>query len=256
MPFQLPGQEEKRDYVHEQFERIAQRYDLTNDAISLGMHRSWKRLAVGMLLAQSERNGNGRANGSGGRYLDVCCGTGDLAISIARRLGKGGTVVGLDFSAAMLSVAKARAVRLQTNGIVAADLEWFEGDALDLPFDSHSFDGAIISFGLRNLTDLERGLAEMARVVKPGGAVINLDLGKPQGVVFPSAFRLFFRYIVPLIGQVLQNDRKAYTYLPESMNTYPSPDGISSLFESVGLADVTHIPLSGGSVALHKGTVA
>lgn len=253
MPFQLPTQEEKHDYVHEQFERIAERYDLTNDAISLGLHRTWKKLAVDLLLAGSAPKVTEER--LAGRYLDVCCGTGDLAIRVAERLKPEGEVVGLDFSGGMLSVAKTRSARLKNGKQSTCKISWIEGDALHLPFPDNSFDGAIISFGLRNLIDLQGGLAEMARVVKPGGVVVNLDLGRPQGILFKPAFSLFFRWVVPIIGLVLQNDKKAYTYLPESMNTYPEPAGITKLFEQAGMNQVRHVPLSGSSVALHTGVV-
>jgi demethylmenaquinone methyltransferase/2-methoxy-6-polyprenyl-1,4-benzoquinol methylase len=242
--FKLPSAEEKSEYVHRQFERIARRYDLTNDAISMGMHRLWKERAVDELNCTSD-----------GSYLDVCCGTGDLALTIARRLGEAGKVTGLDFSGNMLSIAADRGERAHTSGKVVCHLEWKQGDAQDLPFASDSFDGAIISFGLRNLTDLQAGLNQMRRVVKPGGRVINLDLGDTKLPVFAQSFNFYFRHVVPIIGLVLQNDKQAYTYLPESRNTYPKPDALTAMFESAGLRDVRHIPLALGSVAMHVGIV-
>ncbi|MGD9682827.1 MAG: ubiquinone/menaquinone biosynthesis methyltransferase [Candidatus Obscuribacterales bacterium] len=249
MPFTLPTDEEKHGFVHAQFERIARRYDLTNDAISICMHRAWKRRAVDLLLHKTAQARKGRS----GRFLDVCCGTGDLALRIASRLGPEDEVVGLDFSGNMLDVARAREASARKDNEIAARLEFVEGDAQNLPFATDEFDGAIISFGLRNLSDLDRGLAEMARVVRPGGAVINLDLGKPRGFLFAPTFRFYFGKIVPIIGQILQNDRSAYTYLPESKSTYPDPDEISKRFAGAGMADVRHIALAGGSVALHYG---
>jgi demethylmenaquinone methyltransferase/2-methoxy-6-polyprenyl-1,4-benzoquinol methylase len=242
MPFRLPTKEEKAEYVLAQFDRIAQRYDLTNDAISMGMHRSWKHAAVDQLEIKAD-----------GRYLDVCCGTGDLSLLIAQRLAKAGQVVGLDFSSKMLEVAERRASSAKN---IEAALEWQQGDAQQLPFSDDIFDGAIISFGLRNLTDLQRGVSEMARVVKPGGHVVNLDLGHSNVPLFSQMFKFYFSTIVPIIGLILQNDKNAYTYLPESLSTYPKPDGITKLFENAGMQNVKHIPLALGSVALHVGTVA
>jgi demethylmenaquinone methyltransferase/2-methoxy-6-polyprenyl-1,4-benzoquinol methylase len=135
-------------------------------------------------------------------------------------------------------------------------IDWIQGDAQNLPFPDNTFDGAIISFGLRNLTDLQRGLDEMSRVVKPGGRVVNLDVGHPTLPLFTQAFNAWFSIVVPVIGLVLQNDRKAYTYLPESAKAYPKPNEISRMFETAGMTNVQHIPLSFGSVALHVGTVA
>lgn len=242
--FKLPTSNEKAEYVHRQFERIARRYDLTNDAISLGMHRLWKARAVDEL--QCRRDGS---------YLDVCCGTGDLALTIAGRLAENARVTGLDFSANMLAVAANRAQRASHGGKAWCQMEWKRGDAQDLPFASNKFDGAIISFGLRNLTDLQEGLHQMRRVVRPGGKVINLDLGDPSLPLFTPMFNFYFRHVVPLIGQLLQNDRQAYTYLPESRNTYPKPPELTKMFQRAGLVDVRYIPLAMGSVAMHVGTV-
>ncbi len=241
MPFQLPTREEKAEYVLKQFDRIAAGYDLTNDAISLGMHRSWKARAVSILCA-----------GGGNNYLDVCCGTGDLALRIIEHMGTrpGAQVTGLDFSPNMLEVA---ARRLAQSKQQDGELNWIRGDAQQLPFSDDTFDGVINSFGLRNLTDLQKGINEMARVVKPGGKVLNLDLGHSEIPLFSTVFRAFFRHVVPIIGSLLQQDRKAYTYLPESLTTYPKPAEISKMFEKAGLTDVKHVPLAMGSVALHIG---
>lgn len=251
MPFELPTTEEKHDYVHAQFERIAAKYDLTNDAISMGMHRLWKRTAVAELMATKSE-----ASPQRGKFLDVCCGTGDLALTIATQMAPQGEVTGLDFSANMLSVGRQRAksasTRLTGN---LAKLDWVQGDAQNMPFEDDTFDGAIISFGLRNLTDFQAGVNEMTRVVKPGGKVVNLDLGKPEGLLFAPLFAVYFRHVVPIIGAVVQGDYKAYTYLPASKSTYPNPDGITRIFETAGLVEVKHIALASGSVALHAGTV-
>lgn len=238
MSFHLPTTEEKADYVLNQFNRIAKRYDIANDAISLGMHRLWKKQAIEALQIKPDR-----------QYLDVCCGTGDLTLRIADKLSAGGKVTGLDFAAKMLELARSRAQMSKSSSVC-----FIEGDALNLPFADHSFDGAIISFGLRNLSDLGRGLSEMARVVKPGGKVINLDLGHPTNGLFAPLYYFYFSQIVPIIGQILQNNKAAYTYLPASLNTYPKPEGISNLFAAAGLKDIKHIPLAFGSVALHIGT--
>jgi len=251
--FQLPTQEEKHQYVHEQFERIAARYDLANDVISLGMHRYWKKLAVDFLIDGPDGQNPDRQKRLSGKYLDVCCGTGDLAIQISDRLTANGEVVGLDFSGNMLDVARQRAAKAAP--FMGGRMSFVQGDAQNLPFGDNEFDGAIISFGLRNLTQFDRGLNEMSRVVKPGGVVVNLDLGRAKGLLFAPAFKLFFNHVVPIIGAIIQNDRKAYTYLPESKSTYPDPEGISQLFKSAGLTKVRHIALSSGSVALHTGVV-
>ncbi len=242
MSFSLPTAEEKAEYVLRQFDRIAQRYDLTNDAISMGMHHIWKQRAVGELALKKD-----------GSYLDVCCGTGDLTLRIAKNLSKSGKVSGLDFSPKMLAVAHQRLAKHSAEA--RSEVTFQEGDALQLPFAKDTFDGAIVSFGLRNVTDYQRGINEMTRVVKPGGKVINLDLGKSTVPLFCQLFAFYFRQIVPLIGHALQSDKQAYTYLPVSNSAYPNPQGISEIFKTAGLKDVKHISLALGSVALHVGTV-
>lgn len=270
MPFQLPTCEEKAAYVQQQFDRIARGYDVTNDAISMGMHRSWKARALDELTGKrattpgstaagstaAGANVTAGARGGDGNYLDVCCGTGDLALCLAARLSASGRVTGLDFSEQMLKVAARREAQGRSANAFSSQIGWVQGDAQNLPFDNDVFDGAVISFGLRNLTNLQAGLNEMARVVRPGGRVVNLDLGHSKTPVFAPMFKMYFRHVVPIIGQVLQNDRSAYTYLPESLNTYPTPEKLTRMFEQAGLVDVRHIPLALGSVALHVGTVS
>lgn len=241
--FELPPTEEKADYVLRQFDRIARGYDLTNDVISLGMHRLWKRTAIANLQLKPQ-----------GKYLDVCTGTGDLAMSIAQTAGFSGEIVGLDFSPNMLDVAKRRQARKQKEKELPALVTWIQGNAEQLPFPDDHFDGAIISFGLRNLVNLQSGLNELARVVKSRGKVINLDLGQPTTPVFTPFFLFFFDHIVPIIGQCMQGDRQAYTYLPQSRKSYPDPTKLSQMFTEAGLIDVEWQPLALGSVAMHIGT--
>lgn len=245
MSFKLPTKEDKHDYVHEQFERIAQGYDLSNDVISIGMHRAWKLRAVAELLGEN----------SGGRFLDVCCGTGDLALVLAKQASPGTSISGLDFSQNMLDIAGTRLAKLARRKprVQSVKVDFTCGDAQNLPFADNTFDGAIISFGLRNLTDLQKGLDEMARVVKPGGRVVNLDLGHTTVPLFAPVFDAYFSKVVPVIGGILQNDRKAYTYLPESGRNYPRPERITEMFEKAGLGAVRHIGLALGTVALHVG---
>jgi demethylmenaquinone methyltransferase / 2-methoxy-6-polyprenyl-1,4-benzoquinol methylase len=241
--FKLPSTEEKADYVQRQFDRIARRYDLVNDVISIGMHRFWKDRAIQELLTNND-----------GHYLDVCTGTGDLALTIASRTNFHGRLTGIDFSKEMLAVARAREDSLRQRRQFAKT-DWVQGDALGLPFPDNSFDGAIISFGLRNLTNFQAGIKELSRVVKPGGRVVNLDLGQPDMPVFTPLFLFFFHNVVPIIGDIIQGDRAAYTYLPESRKSYPSPEKLTEMFRAADLVDVRWSPLACGSVALHAGTV-
>jgi demethylmenaquinone methyltransferase/2-methoxy-6-polyprenyl-1,4-benzoquinol methylase len=244
MSFKLPTHEEKHDFVQAQFERIASKYDLTNDVISLGMHRFWKKEAVSALTLKEN-----------GHYLDVCTGTGDLALAIGEHLSNKGSVSGVDFSANMLNIAKSRVSKARRNNSISCEMLFKEADAQILPFEDQTFDGAVISFGLRNLSDFKQGLREMVRVVKRGGKIVNLDLGSSNMPVFSNLFNMYFENIVPLIGQILQKDRSAYTYLPQSRSLYLKPRELELLFQEIGLEQVTYMPLALGSVALHVGVV-
>jgi demethylmenaquinone methyltransferase/2-methoxy-6-polyprenyl-1,4-benzoquinol methylase len=227
--------EGKAQYVQQMFDRIASTYDLLNDCISFGMHRQWKNTACKRLnLAH------------GNRVLDVCTGTGDLLGRLARQVGPSGEVVGLDFSAEMLEVARKRYPQSSALSLV-------QGDAMALPFEDNTFDGAIVAFGLRNVADIEKTVREMARVVKPGGWVVNLDTN--PNPVFPG-FKFYFSTIMPLIGQALSMDKKAYHYLSESTWHFLSPKQLGQVFETAGLTQVRVESLSLGAVSIQLGQVA
>lgn len=233
---QLPGGESESlgyetgrlgaDDVRRMFDRIAPVYDAMNSAMTAGVDRRWRRLAVREVVWPSDR------------VLDVCCGTGDLAVEAERR---GGRVVGLDFSERMLEHARRK----------SGTIEWAQGDALALPFADGEFDVVTIGFGVRNFADLERGVSELARVVRPGGRVAVLEITRPEGVLRPF-FRLWFDVLVPLAGKVLPGG-KAYTYLPASVRRFPGPEDLTALLEQAGFRDVSHRRLGGGIVALHLG---
>jgi len=212
--------------VRSMFDRIAPVYDLMNRVMTVGLDQRWRRLAVREVVWP------------GDRVLDACCGTGDLAVQAERR---GGRVVGLDFSPRMLERA-----RLKSGAI-----EWVQGDALALPFGDGEFDAATVGFGVRNLEDLESGLCELARVLRPGGKVAVLEITRPRGILRPF-FRLWFDVLVPLAGKVLPGG-KAYTYLPASVRRFPGPEDLSALMERAGFESVQYRLLGGGTVALHTG---
>jgi demethylmenaquinone methyltransferase / 2-methoxy-6-polyprenyl-1,4-benzoquinol methylase len=212
------------DEVRGMFDRIAPVYDLMNRAMSAGLDRRWRRLAVREVVWP------------GDRVLDSCCGTGDLAVEAERR---GGRVVALDFSPRMLERARRK----------SGTIEWVEGDALALPFEDGAFDAVTCGFGVRNLEDLEGGLREAARVLRPGGRIAVLEITRPRGLLRPF-FRLWFDVLVPLGGKVLPGG-KAYTYLPASVRRFPGPEDLAALFVSAGYRDVRYRLLGGGSVALH-----
>lgn len=217
------------DAVRGMFDGIAPVYDVMNRVMTMGLDQRWRRLAVSEVVWP------------GDRVLDACCGTGDLAVAAEQR---GGRVVGLDFSVRMLERAR------QKSGAI----EWIQGDALALPFEEGEFDAATVGFGVRNLEDLESGLRELNRVLRPGGKVAVLEITRPTGVLRPF-FRLWFDVFVPLAGKVLPGG-KAYTYLPASVRRFPGAEDLSRLMERAGFEDVRYLLLGGGIVALHTGTAA
>jgi demethylmenaquinone methyltransferase / 2-methoxy-6-polyprenyl-1,4-benzoquinol methylase len=213
--------------VRTMFDRIAPVYDFMNRAMTMGMDRRWRRLAARAVVD------------AGDEVLDSCCGTGDLAIAAAHR---GGRVTGLDFSEPMLERARRK----------APELDWVRGDALALPFDDETFDVATVGFGIRNVADLEAGLRELARVLKPGGRLAVLEITRPQGLLRPF-FRLWFDVVIPLAGKVLPGGA-AYTYLPASVRRFPGPEDLARAIERAGFGAVSYRLLAGGIVALHVGT--
>jgi len=219
--------------VQMMFDRIAGMYDRMNGLMTAGLHHRWRRRAADLA-----------AVGPGDRALDVATGTGDLAIELARRVGGRGQVVGLDFSAAMLERARAK----------APGISFERGDALALPYPDASFDAATVGFGARNFSDLEQGLAEMVRVVRPGGRVVILEITTPTRSVLAGFFRAWFDRIVPLLGKLAGN-RQAYSYLPQSVRRFPAPPQLAGALAAAGLAPVGWIETAGGIIAIHHGRV-
>jgi demethylmenaquinone methyltransferase/2-methoxy-6-polyprenyl-1,4-benzoquinol methylase len=214
------------DAVRRMFDRIAPVYDAMNHAMTAGLDRRWRRLTVAAVVRP------------GDRVLDACCGTGDLAIA-ARAAG--GEVTGLDFSPAMLERARRKEPRI----------DWVRGDALALPFADATFDAATVGFGVRNLDDLETGVRELARVLRPGGRLGVLEITRPRGMLSPF-YRLWFDALIPLAGKLLPGG-SAYTYLPASVRRFPDPESLAALLREAGFADVSFRLLAGGIVALHVG---
>jgi demethylmenaquinone methyltransferase/2-methoxy-6-polyprenyl-1,4-benzoquinol methylase len=214
------------DDVRGMFDRIAPVYDVMNRVMTAGLDRSWRRLTVEAVVQP------------GDRVLDACCGTGDLGLAAER---EGGIVTGLDFSARMLERA-----RRKSDSIL-----WVEGDLLALPFDDASFDTATVGFGVRNVSDLEAALAELHRVLRPGGRLAILEITRPRGILKPF-FSLWFDRVVPLLGKVLPGG-KAYTYLPARVRRFPGAEELETLLEAYGFERVRFRLLGGSIVALHTG---
>jgi demethylmenaquinone methyltransferase/2-methoxy-6-polyprenyl-1,4-benzoquinol methylase len=208
------------------FDRIAPVYDAMNRVMTAGLDGRWRSETAAAVVRP------------GDRVLDACCGTGDLALACARA---GGHVTGLDFSEPMLERARAK----------SSDVTWVQGDALALPFEDASFDAATVGFGVRNLADLEGGLCELRRVLRPGGRLGILEITRPRGLLRPF-YRLWFDGVVPVLGRVLPGG-SAYTYLPASVRRFPGPEALAGLLREAGFEDVRYRLFAGGIVALHTG---
>ena len=217
------------------FDRIAGFYDVMNSVMTAGLHHRWR-----------ERAADLAALVPGGRALDVATGTGDLALALARRVAPGGEVVGSDFSEGMLDRARAKAG-------AGAGVRWEWGDALALDHPAASFDAVTVGFGARNFSDLARGLGEMARVVRPGGRVVVLEITTPTRPPLSTFFAVWFDRLVPFVGRFAA-DPEAYTYLPKSVKRFPGPEALADLMAGAGLRDVRWILTAGGIIALHVGT--
>ena len=212
------------------FDRIAGVYDLMNQVMTVGLHHQWRRRAAD--LAQA---------GPGKAILDVATGTGDLAIEMAAR---GAAVIGSDFSEEMLRQARSK----------QPHIAWESANALELPYEDNRFDAATVGFGARNFSDLARGVSEMARVVKPGGRVVILEITTPTKPPLSTFFSVWFDRVSPTLGK-LAGDSAAYEYLPNSVQRFPAPEGLAAVMDDAGLRDIRWILTAGGIIALHVGTV-
>ena len=235
----LPSREEKAAHVRRMFASIAPRYDLLNHVLSLNIDRLWRRRAVNRL---------GWERAPEGIYLDNCAGTLDLAVELAGRRGFDGRVVGSDFTHPMLERGRHKLEHLPVEPACA--------DALALPFEDGLFDGATVGFGVRNLADLDAGLRETARVLKPGARFVILEFTTPGWQPFRGLYLFYFLKVLPAVGRLVSKHGSAYTYLPESVMQFPEPAALARKMEQAGFADIGWETLSGGIAALHWGTRA
>jgi len=227
-----------KSHVHAVFENIAPKYDLMNDLLSFRRHKAWRKFTMRKM---NVRNGE--------TALDLCCGTGDWTIALAKASGTG-QVVGLDFSQNMLDHGQ---IKIESEGL-NNQIELVQGNAMELPFEDNSFDYVTIGFGLRNVPDYLQVLKEMKRVVKPGGQVVCLELSKPTWQPFKAVYYLYFERILPLLGKLVAKRFAEYKWLPDSLKQFPDAEGLVGLFQKVGLQQIHYYGLTGGIAALHMGT--
>ncbi|NRS15060.1 demethylmenaquinone methyltransferase [Brevibacillus sp. HB1.4B] len=230
---------EKAEYVHSVFESIANDYDKMNNVISFGSHIAWRNYTMKQMNIQP-----------GHTALDVACGTADWTIALAKAVGKEGSVVGLDFSQNMLDVGAYKVA----NAGVGNNVKLVNADAMNLPYEDHTFDFVTIGFALRNVPDVQQVLNEMARVVKPGGKVVSLEVSKPPFIPYRKLFYLYFYKILPFIAKLTVNKYEEYAWLPQSLTNFPDSRELASMFQKAGLDPVQVKLFMGGVSALHIGT--
>lgn len=238
-----PGPEAGRleePQVRAMFDRIARGYDRMNSVMTAGLHHKWRARAVDLASVSS-----------GDRVVDVACGTGDLSLELARRVGPSGEVIGCDFSEQMLELARQKAAR---GDAVAAGVRFEWANALELPYGDGEFAAATVGFGARNFSDLEQGLGEMRRVVRPGGKVVVLEITTPTRPPLSTFYGVWFDRVVPTLGR-FAGDSDAYTYLPSSVRRFPGPEELAATMERSGLTNLRYVLTAGGIIATHIGEV-
>jgi len=230
--------DEKQGKVAGVFHSVAQKYDVMNDLMSMGIHRLWKRLTIELSGVRQ-----------GQRVLDIAGGTGDLAAKFSRLVGPAGEVVLADINESMLKVGRDR---LADRG-VAGNIQFVQANAQHLPFPNDHFDCITIAFGLRNVTDKEEALASMYRVLKPGGQVMVLEFSKPTVRALNPIYDIYSFKILPMMGKLIANDAESYQYLAESIRMHPDQETLKQMMENAGFSQCQYHNLTGGIVALHRG---
>lgn len=233
----VPYKEEqrgKKEQVAEMFNNISKRYDLLNHVLSLGIDILWRKKAIKMLKPENPQ-----------LILDVATGTGDFAIeALALKPRK---VIGVDISAGMLEMGKKKITKMGLDDKIELQM----GDSEKLLFEDNKFDAVIVSFGVRNFEDLEAGLSDMHRVLKPGGTTVIVEFSKPEAFPFKQGYNFYFKSILPLIGRLVSKDNSAYTYLPESVHQFPYGDEFLNILKKVGFKDAKCKPLTFGISSIY-----
>jgi demethylmenaquinone methyltransferase/2-methoxy-6-polyprenyl-1,4-benzoquinol methylase len=229
-------EDEKVKWVLRHFNTVAEKYDLMNTLLSFGIHHLWKRMAIKMLRLRP-----------GDRVIDVCGGTGDLSILAARAVGSSGQVILYDINWAMIERGRPKVIR-SPHG---KSIQYVQGDAEQISFPAQSFDAVTVGFGIRNLTHMEKGFTEMYRILKPGGKLMCLEFSKPTAPLFRGLYDFYSFHIMPWLGVLIVGSRQAYTYLPESIRMFLSPDELSALLQKVGFSQVIYKKLTNGIAVIH-----
>ena len=232
---------EKVDWVRRHFNRVAPKYDLMNTLLSFGIHHAWKRSAVDKIGLRA-----------GDKVLDVCGGTADLSIMASRHTGADGRCVVYDINRAMLQAGQPK-VRETSCG---ERIQFVQGDAERIPYPNHSFDAAMVGFGIRNVTHMQQGFNEMHRVLKPGGKFMCLEFSKPVNPVFRWLYDFYSFYVMPFLGEVLAGSAESYSCLPETIRLFFLPDEISKILVGIGFRDIRYRRMTNGIAVAHVGRKA
>lgn len=234
--FQKVPETEKARRVLRHFNSVARYYDFMNSLLSLGIHHLWKRMAVKTMALRS-----------GDRVIDICGGTGDLAILAARMIGSSGHVTLYDINRSMINTGRYKIEKSGLNGRIG----YVQGDAEEISFPDQSFNAAMVGFGIRNVTHMEKGFKEMHRVLKPGGKLMCLEFSKPTSAVIRRLYDFYSFYIMPLAGEIVAGNRQAYTHLPETIRLFPLPEELADILKKIGFSHVTYRRLTNGIAAVH-----
>jgi demethylmenaquinone methyltransferase/2-methoxy-6-polyprenyl-1,4-benzoquinol methylase len=234
--FEKVAEAEKAQRVLRHFNSVARHYDFMNSLLSLGIHHLWKRSAVKMLDLKT-----------GDKVIDVCGGTGDLAILAARMIGSSGRVILYDINRSMINAGRHKV----TNSFLKERISYVQGDAEDISYADQSFHAAMVGFGIRNVTHMEKGFKEMYRLLKPGGKLMCLEFSKPNSALLRRLYDFYSFHIMPLVGEIFAGNRQAYTHLPETIRLFPLPEELADILKKIGFSQVAFRRLTNGIAVIH-----